>query len=130
MSYVDSSRQQHTFLIKQEAARLGFSFCGISKAEFLKEEAPKLEAWLIRKYQGKMSYLENHFDKRLDPTLLVPGAKSVVSLLYNYFPEKDLGNNNQYKISKYAYGEDYHRVIKDKLKTLVDILQEQIGAFQ
>ena len=75
------------------AAALGFSFCGISKAEFLEEEAPRFEAWLKRGYQGSMSYLENHFDKRLDPTLLVPGAKSVVSLVYNYFPDKDLSHN-------------------------------------
>ncbi len=87
---MDSLHQRHSYLIKQEASRLGFSFCGISKAEFLKDEAPKLEEWLKRGYQGKMSYLENYFDKRMDPTLLVPGAKSVVSLLYNYSPKKDL----------------------------------------
>jgi len=119
--------QSHSNLIKQEASRLGFSFCGISKAEFLKDEAPKLEEWLKRGYQGKMSYLENYFDKRMDPTLLVPGAKSVVSLLYNYSPKKDLAREGEYKVSKYAYGEDYHFVVKDKLKTLLDILQDKIG---
>src|SRR5436190_1185842 len=103
----------NTQLIKSLATRLGFSYCGISKAEFLEEEAPRLEEWLKRGYQGKMSYLENHFDKRLDPTLLVPGAKSVVSLLYNYYPEKDLAKEGELKISKYAYNEDYHVVIKD-----------------
>ena len=80
--------EKYSYLIKQEAFRLGFSFCGISKAEFLEDEAPRLEEWLKRGYQGKMSYLENYFDKRIDPTLLVPGAKSVVSLLYNYFRKK------------------------------------------
>jgi epoxyqueuosine reductase len=109
------------------ASSLGFSFCGISKAEFLKDEAPQLEEWLKRGYQGKMSYLENHFDKRLDPTLLVPGAKSVVSLIYNYYPEKDLTKTSDLKIAKYAYGEDYHVVVKDKLKILLDSITEQIG---
>jgi epoxyqueuosine reductase len=124
---LDSLHQRHSYLIKQEASLLGFSFCGISKAEFLKDEAPKLEEWLKRGYQGKMSYLENYFDKRMDPTLLVPGAKSVVSLLYNYSPKKDLAREGEYKVSKYAYGEDYHFVVKDKLKTLLDILQDKIG---
>src|SRR4249920_2855911 len=109
----------NTHLIKSIADQLGFSFCGISKAEFLEEEAPRLEAWLRRGYQGKMSYLENHFDKRLDPTLLVPGAKSVVSLIYNYYPKKDLALTAEFKIAKYAYGEDYHFVVKDKLKTFL-----------
>lgn len=113
--------------IKAEAARLGFSFCGISKAEFLKDEAPRLEEWLSRGYQGKMSYLENYFDKRLDPTLLVPGAKSVISLLYNYYPQNDLAREGEYKISKYAYGEDYHIVVKEKLKTFLVNLQEAVG---
>jgi epoxyqueuosine reductase len=124
---VNLNRQNWTFLIKQQASKLGFSFCGISKAEFLKDEAPKLEEWLKRGYQGKMGYLENHFDKRLDPTLLVPGAKSVVSLLYNYYPKKDLAKTNEYKIAKYAYGEDYHFVVKDKLKTLLENIQLEIG---
>jgi epoxyqueuosine reductase len=124
---LNSLPQRHTQLIKQEASTLGFSFCGISKAEFLKDEAPRLEEWLKRGYHGKMSYLENYFDKRMDPTLLVPGAKSVVSLLYNYSPKKDLAREGEYKVAKYAYGEDYHFVVKDKLKTLLDILQEKIG---
>lgn len=116
-----------TQFIKETAKSLGFSFCGISKAEFLEEEAPRLEQWLQRQYQGKMQYLENHFDKRLDPTLLVPGAKSVVSLLYNYTPEKDLAQESEFKIAKYAYGEDYHFVIKDKLKTFLQLIEEKIG---
>jgi epoxyqueuosine reductase len=119
-----SARRQ---FILETAKSLGFSFCGMSKAEFLQEEAPLLEQWLNRQYQGKMQYLENHFDKRLDPTLLVPGAKSVVSLLYNYTPEKDLSIEHDLKIAKYAYGEDYHFVIKDKLKTFLSLLQEKFG---
>jgi epoxyqueuosine reductase len=122
-----SSPSKNTALIKTLASSLGFSFCGISKAEFLKDEAPQLEEWLRKGYQGKMSYLENHFDKRLDPTLLVPGAKSVVSLIYNYYPEKDLNKSNDLKIAKYAYGEDYHIVVKDKLKDLLEKITEQIG---
>jgi epoxyqueuosine reductase len=121
------NRQHHTDLIKAKAHALGFSFCGISKAEFLEEEAPRAEEWLKRNYQGKMSYLESYFDKRLDPTLLVPGAKSVISLLYNYFPEKDLTKQDEFKIAKYAYGEDYHYVIKDKLKILLADIQQDIG---
>jgi epoxyqueuosine reductase len=120
-------KEHATHLIKSLATEAGFSFCGIAKAEFLEEEAPRLEEWLKRGYHGKMSYLENHFDKRLDPTLLVPGAKSVVSLIYNYFPENDLAKEGEYKIAKYAYGEDYHFVIKDKLKVLLQQLQEQVG---
>lgn len=121
------STLHHTHLIKSIAADLGFSFCGVSKAEFLEEEAPRLEEWLKRGYQGKMGYLENHFDKRLDPTLLVPGAKSVVSLVYNYYPEKDLANESNLKIAKYAYGEDYHFVLKDKLKEFLQRIQRQVG---
>lgn len=118
-----------TQFIKSLATELGFSYCGISKAEFLEDEAPRLEEWLKRNHQGKMSYLENHFDKRLDPTLLVPGAKSVISLIYNYYPEKDLAKENPdtYKIAKYAYGEDYHPVIKDKLKILLQRISDEIG---
>lgn len=121
------NKQQHTNFIKQKASALGFSFCGISKAEFLKDEAPKVEQWLNRGYQGKMSYLENYFDKRLDPTLLVPGAKSVVSLIYNYFPERDLAREGDLKIAKYAYGEDYHFVVKDKLKILLQEICHEVG---
>jgi epoxyqueuosine reductase len=120
-------KTQQTNFIKAKATELGFSFCGVSKAEFLKDEAPRLEEWLNRSYQGKMSYLENHFDKRLDPTLLVPGAKSVISLIYNYFPAKDLTPKSEFKIAKYAYGEDYHGVVKDKLKILLENIQTGIG---
>ncbi len=117
---------KHTQTIKQEAKRLGFDFCGISKAGFLEEEAPRLEKWLKANMNGQMQYMQNHFDKRLDPTLLVDDAKSVVSLLYNYYPEQTQTTNVP-KISKYAYGNDYHDVIKDKLKEFVDTLNEKIG---
>ncbi|MEQ8470710.1 MAG: tRNA epoxyqueuosine(34) reductase QueG [Marinoscillum sp.] len=120
------SISSNTRLVKSLASELGFSFCGISKAGFLEEEAPKLEVWLKRGYQGKMGYLENHFDKRLDPTKLVPGAKSVVSLVYNYYPSEDQADA-PYKIAKYAYGQDYHFVVKDKLKEFLNRLQESIG---
>src|SRR5687768_9361347 len=122
-----TSLQHHTFFIKEKAKELGFSFCGISKAKFLKDEAPRLEEWLKRNYQGKMSYLENYFDKRLDPTLLVPGARSVISLVYNYYPKNDLAKESGLKIAKYAYGEDYHFVVKDKLKVLLEELQKEAG---
>src|SRR6478609_5197077 len=110
------SKPENTQLIKSMAVELGFSFCGISKADFLEEEAPRLEEWLKHGYAGKMSYLEKNFDQRLDPRLLVPGAKSIISLVYNYFPKKNLAHNSDLKIAKYAYGEDYHFVVKDKLQ--------------
>ena len=116
-------------LIKQKAEKFGFQSCGISKAEFLEEEAPRLETWLNKGYHGEMQYMENHFDKRLNPTLLVDGAKSVISLSYNYFPKVKIDEINNFKISKYAYGEDYHEVIKDILKEMVAELQEEIGEF-
>ncbi len=121
-----TKKTQNSSIIKQEAKRLGFDFCGISKAEFLEEEAPRLEAWLNSGMHGKMEYMENHFDKRLNPTLLVEGAKSVVSLLYNYYPEQKQ-NSDIPKISKYAYGKDYHEVIKEKLKEFLNTLKEKIG---
>ncbi len=121
-----STKGEHTRKIKEEAKRLGFLSCGISKAGFLEEEAPRLEKWLKNNMHGEMQYMENHFDKRLDPTLLVDGAKSVVSLLLNYYPEEEQGDNT-YKISKYAYGHDYHHVIKSKLKALQEFISEEIG---
>ncbi|SFB88275.1 epoxyqueuosine reductase [Flagellimonas taeanensis] len=113
-------------MIKTEAKRLGFLSCGVSKAGFLEEEAPRLEKWLNQNRHGEMQYMENHFDKRLDPTKLVEGSKSVISLLLNYFPSEQQ-NPDSYKISKYAYGTDYHFVIKDKLKSLLHFIQEEIG---
>ena len=114
-------------IIKTEAKRLGFLSCGISKAEFLEEEAPRLEKWLKNNMHGQMQYMENYFDKRLDPTLLVEGSKSVISLLLNYFPSEEQTDKTAPKISKYAYGTDYHFVIKDKLKQLLHFIQDEIG---
>jgi len=113
-------------IIKSESKRLGFLSCGISRAGFLEEEAPRLENWLNNQMHGQMSYMENHFDKRLNPTLLVDGAKSVISLLLNYYPS-EYQNKDSYKISKYAYGQDYHHVIKGKLKELLLFIQTEIG---
>ncbi|WP_139958924.1 tRNA epoxyqueuosine(34) reductase QueG [Flavicella sediminum] len=121
-----NQRTAYTAFIKSKALALGFTSIGISKAEFLEEEAPRLEQWLQNGFQGEMSYLENHFDKRLDPTLLVEGAKSVISLSYNYFPEEEQ-TDAAYKLAKYAYGQDYHHVIKDKLKLLMEEIQQEIG---
>ncbi len=121
-----NNREKHSALIKKEALRLGFISCGISKAEFLEEEAPRLEKWLQENRHGQMQYMENHFDKRLDPRLLVEGSKSVISLLLNYYPEEKQ-NDNSYKLSKYAYGNDYHHVIKSKLKELKNFIDEEIG---
>ncbi|WP_196895063.1 tRNA epoxyqueuosine(34) reductase QueG [Aureivirga marina] len=121
-----SQRETYSQLIKQEAERLGFTACGIAKATFLEEEAKNLETWLKNGYHGEMKYMENHFDKRLDPRLLVEGSKSVISLAYNYFP-KEQQNPDSYKIAKYAYGQDYHHVIKDKLRQLMQFMNEEIG---
>src|SRR5260221_620247 len=117
-------KSETTQIIKLIAAELGFSFCGISKSEFLKDEAPRFEEWLHRGYSGTMNYLKENFDKRLDPRLLVPDSKSVISLMYNYFPEKDFAKNSKLKIAKYAYGEDYHFVVKEKIPA------EQKGKFE
>ncbi len=121
------SIEKNTQRIKAEAQRLGFLSCGISKAGFLEEEAPRLESWLNRNMHGEMAYMEDHFDKRLDPTILVPDSKSVISLLLNYYPG-ETQNEDSFKISKYAYGTDYHYVIKDKLKALLYFIETEIGA--
>ncbi len=122
-----SKAAKNTILIKEEAARLGFSFTGVSKATFLEEEAPRLEQWLKGNMQGAMSYMERNFDKRLDPRLLVDGAKSVVSLLLNYFPSESQTDPEAPKISRYAYGKDYHLVIKGKLRELLLFIRDNIG---
>lgn len=119
--------ERNTQLIKTKAKELGFFYCGISKADFLHEEAPRLEKWLKEDRHGKMDYMENHFDKRLDPRLLVDNAKSVVSLLLNYYTDREREDQIAPKLSKYAHGEDYHFVIKDKLKELFEFIQEEIG---
>lgn len=119
---------QRSAIVKQQAKLLGFEFCGISTAAFLEEEAPRLEQWLNRHMHGSMSYMANNFDKRLDPRLLVPGAKSVVSLLLNYHNPQKQTDPEAPVISQYAYGEDYHFVIKRKLKALIEALQQEIGS--
>lgn len=122
-----SSITHHTALIKKKARELGFSFCGIAEADYLEEDAPRLEQWLKQNRHGKMAYMANHFDKRLDPRKLVDGARSVITLLYNYYTESDLARDDNYKISKYAYGKDYHYIIKDKLKALMQCLTTAAG---
>ena len=122
-----SKKEEYAQLIKVEAKRLGFLSCGVSKAEFLEEEAPRLESWLNKNMHGNMQYMENNFDKRLDPTLLVEGSKSVISLTYNYYTDKLQQDTNAPKISKYAYGIDYHFVIKEKLKQLLEFIKSDIG---
>ncbi|MCS7004469.1 MAG: tRNA epoxyqueuosine(34) reductase QueG [Cytophagales bacterium] len=122
--------QKRAERLKQMSQELGFTACGVAKADFLAEEAPKLENWLRQNYHGKMAYMERYFDIRLDPRKLVEGAKSVICLMYNYFPKKDLSSVHGFKISKYAYGEDYHFVLKDKMKELVTKMQIEFGNFQ
>jgi epoxyqueuosine reductase len=121
------NRSAYSNLIKTEAKNLGFMFCGIAKAEFLEQEAPRLEQWLNKNMHGEMRYMENHFDKRLDPRLLVDGARSVISLGLNYYNDHKQSDPLAPKISQYAYGADYHQVIKDKLKQLLVIINEKIG---
>jgi epoxyqueuosine reductase len=123
-----NNKEKYSDLIKSKALAFGFQSCGISKADFLEEEAPHLEKWLKNNFHGEMKYMENYFDKRLDPRLLVEGSKSVISLSYNYFPE-EIQTNKDFKLAKYAYGEDYHDVIKDKLRLMIAELQEEIGEF-
>lgn len=121
------NKQAYSDIIKTEAKKLGFMFCGIAKAEFLEQEAPRLEAWLKKGMHGEMQYMENHFDKRLDPRLLVDGARSVISLGLNYYTKDIQQDPSSPKISRYAYGADYHHIIKDKLKQLLNIINEKIG---
>ena len=127
---MNSQITRNTQLIKGYAYKLGFLSCGISEACFLEDEAPKLEKWLNQNHHGKMKYMENHFDKRLDPRKLVPGAKSVVSLLLNYHTDENQYDTQAPKISKYAFGEDYHYVIKKKLKKFLKFISNEIGEVQ
>jgi len=120
------NKKHYTELIKNEAKRLGFISCGVSRAEFLEDEAPRLEKWLKSNMHGEMKYMENYFEKRLDPSKLVDDAKSVISLAYNYYP-KDLQNKEAPKVSKYAYGMDYHYVIKEKLNFFLSFIKDKIG---
>ncbi|MHA8081899.1 tRNA epoxyqueuosine(34) reductase QueG [Aquirufa sp. A-Brett2-15D] len=125
---MSKSPAQISHVIKSKAQQFGFAFCGISEAGFLEEEAPRLEDWLNSNQHGEMAYMANHFDKRLDPRKLVDGCQTVVSLVYNYFPSEEIAVKD-FKISKYAYGEDYHRVIKDKMQDLWDTLKIDLGEF-
>lgn len=118
--------EEYTRFIKATAARLGFSYCGIARAEKLNEDARRLEKWLNKNHQGSMQYMENHFDKRIDPTLLVPGAQSVITLMKNYYPEKKQENKSP-KIARYAWGKDYHEVIRALLKELLAEMNQKIG---
>ncbi len=122
-------QEKLSLLIKSKAKAFGFQGCGISRADFLEEDARPLEDWLKKDFHGEMRYMENYFDKRLDPRLLVPGAKSVISLSYNYFPAETLPSLDNFKISKYAYGQDYHEIIKEILMELVAELRGEIGDF-
>jgi epoxyqueuosine reductase len=119
--------EQHTRFVKQLATRHGFDYCGIAKAGPLDEDARRLEQWLQQGLHGNMKYMENYFDLRVDPTRLVPGARSVITLLKNYFPAEAIGGDH--KVSKYAYGNDYHEVIKERLRHMIAELQEEIGQF-
>ena len=120
------NKATHTQQIKSFAKQLGFDFCGIAKAVKLDDDARRLEAWLSKGFNGSMQYMENHFELRIDPSKLVPGAKSVITLLLNYFPEEQQ-NEVTPKIAKYAYGKDYHEVIRAKLKLLLQLIKENIG---
>ena len=121
------SANNNTRLIKQEALRLGFMSCGIAVAAQLDDDARRLEQWLKNGYQGGMQYMERHFDLRIDPRKLVPGAKSVITLLLNYFPAEQQKEDAP-KIAKYAWGIDYHFVIRDKLNELLSFINDNIGA--
>lgn len=126
---VQAAEEKNTTLIKSWTRELGFDYCGIARAQKLGDDARRLEQWLHQGRHGLMQYMENHFDLRVDPTLLVPGAKSVITLLLNYFPAEQPAEND-IRISKYAYGQDYHEVIRSKLKQLLQRMQEQIGEVQ
>lgn len=124
---MSENRQKYVSLIKSRAASLGFSGCGISVASFLESEAKLLEEWLKAGMNGSMGYMDNHFDKRVDPRKLVNGAKSVISVMYNYYPSAKQKDPNAPVLSKYAYGRDYHFVLKDKLRELLLFMNESIG---
>ena len=123
-------KNNYTEFIKLKSKELGFMSCGISKSGFLSDEADRFESWLKNNYHGKMSYMERNFDKRLDTTKLVENSKSVISLTYNYYPKKVLKSDSTFKVSKYAYGKDYHVVLKNKLKQLLNIMKDKFGSFQ
>jgi epoxyqueuosine reductase len=121
--------QQQTHFIKKTAARLGFDHCGVARAQKLEEDAIRLEDWLHKGMHGSMQYMENYFDLRVDPAKLVPGAKSVITLLKNYYPQHEQPVGVP-KIAKYAYGRDYHEVIREQLKELISLVKEEVGDIQ
>jgi len=125
--YTIQPADKHTVFIKQLSQRLGFDYCGIARAERLDDDARRLEQWLQKGYQGKMSYMERNFELRVDPTRLVPGARSVITLIFNYFPE-ERQKEGAPKIAKYAYGSDYHDIIRSKLNEFLDCLRQEAGA--
>lgn len=127
---MSATPSKYSEFIKQKALELGFLSCGISKAAFLEEEAPRLEKWLREGMQGEMHYMENHFDKRLDPRKLLDGARSVITVLLNYYPGVTQEDPEAPKLSKYAYGTDYHFVIKDKLRQLLEAIREEVGEIE
>src|SRR5688572_18676600 len=120
-------KKLHSHFIKQLAAEHGFDFCGIARSRQLDDDAKRLENWLHQGYHGKMGYMENHFDMRVDPSRLVPGAKSVITLLKNYYPSDQSSGN--FKVSKYAYGNDYHDVIRTELRAMMEKIREKTGEF-
>lgn len=121
--------EQHTKIVNNIAQSMGFDSCGIAEARRLDDDARRLEKWLNKGFHGEMKYMENHFDMRIDPTLLVPGAKSVITLLYNYFPEQEQSQHLP-KVAKYAYGKDYHLVIREKLTDFLKRIREKIGQIE
>ncbi|HVE61153.1 MAG TPA: tRNA epoxyqueuosine(34) reductase QueG [Chitinophagaceae bacterium] len=122
-----SKGELNTELIKKESQNFGFDYCGIAKAQRLDDDARRLEKWLQKGMHGNMQYMENYFDLRIDPSKLFPGAKSVITLLKNYYPQQE--RSGEFKISKYALGQDYHTVIKSALKSMLALLQQEIGQF-
>lgn len=128
MTQADLLARERTHVLKRIAVELGFMYCGVSKAGPLDDEARKLEQWLNKGMHGRMRYMENYFDKRINPTLLVDGAKSVVTLLFNYYTPEKQSDTEAPKLSRYAYGEDYHKVVKQKLFELMHRVEEQVGS--
>ena len=121
--------EKNTLFIKQHAAKLGFDYCGIAKAELLSDDAKRLESWLNKGMHGNMKYMENHFDMRIDPRKLVPGAKSVITLLLNYLPEQEQKTTSP-RIAKYAFGNDYHEVIREKLRNFLAEIKIVVGQIE
>ena len=118
--------EKNSRLVKQTATRLGFEYCGIARAQKLDDDAARLEKWLKNGFQGSMQYMENHFELRIDPSRLVPGAKSVITLLKNYYPQQEQASGSP-RVAKYAFGSDYHDVIKKQLNTFLQTITAETG---